>query len=286
MLTKEELIKNLKDDINNIEDKINNPDLYNHRTNSIRKLIDIGLLIDYALPFILAGICIFCASCLYGNPPFSKDKVIVKANVQTIDTSIGIYNKKISFDYKYDDEITFQHSTGWEKNDYGIYERIVTSYKIDNSININNKDEYLCLTKQQVENCFAIENIEKIQKNILGPEDSLYDNDMLYITSFKKDRNIVGIRKENSNEVKLANSIYLILTYFLGQKFKPLTDFLVGRHIKYKLGEMKKKYRKVSDLQLEELKNILEIKKANFALLEDSYQDDEKSKQICKIKRK
>lgn len=285
MLNEEKLIKKLASDISNLENKINNPDLYNKRTNTIRKLIDAGLLIDYSLPIILAGLCIFYASYLYGNTPFSEDIVSAKANIQIIDTSIGIYNKKISFDSEYDDEIIFQHSTGWEKNEYGIYERIVTSYKLDDVITLDNKDEILSMTKYQVENAFAIENVEKIQKNILGPEDNLYNNDMLYITYFEKDENLVGTRKENAKEIGLTNLIYLILTFFVGKKFRPITDFLIGKHIKYKLGEMKLKYKEIDNWKVEELSNILELKKANFALLEDNY-EEEKDIKTYKIKRR
>lgn len=267
MLNKKELLKRLQNDIKKLEKKIEHPNRYNLRAYATKTLIKSGIALDYAMPFILSTIIIFNLYSQSYNNPFTADDVEVKAKIQTIDTSTGIHNKKISFDYDYDNESTFQHSTAWTLNDYGIYERTITSYKIDNSIALNNIDKVLSMSKDEIEKSFVITNIEKMQKGILDLEDQLYIEDMIIITKVSEDPNNVKLECESSFEVISDLIIYLICSFFSGLVFK-IAMGKCDRNIRGKLEEIESQCIPITSQDLIELKKILELKKANLDLLE------------------
>lgn len=267
MLNKKELLKRLQNDIKKLEKKIEHPNRYNLRAYATKTLIKSGIALDYAMPFILSTIIIFNLYSQSYDNPFTADDVEVKAKIQTIDTSTGIHNKKISFDYDYDNESTFQHSTAWTLNDYGIYERTITSYKIDNSIALNNIDKVLSMSKDEIEKSFVITNIEKMQKGILDLEDQLYIEDMIIITKVSEDPNNVKLECESSFEVISDLIIYLICSFFSGLVFK-IAMGKCDRNIRGKLEEIESQCILITSQDLIELKKILELKKANLDLLE------------------
>ena len=201
MMNNESLVNKLKREINQIEKKIEHRKLYNIRNTVIRALIKSGIVIDYALPFIIATIIIAHYQNAKGNPPFKIDEITItqKANIETIDTSSGIHVEHFSYDFSYENNI-LEYSTGWIVNDRGLYQRTVTSYRLDDSINLEDTDTVLSMSKEEIERALVIINIQTIQKNTLSPEDYIYDEDALIVVNHTDSEKQTITKLETSEE--------------------------------------------------------------------------------------
>ena len=87
-----------------LKEQLFNRKSHNLRTFVIRSLINCGIGLDYALPFIIATFIIGCASFDDENVPFIRDEIVDYASVEMIDTSLGFHSEKVSYDYDYDDQ--------------------------------------------------------------------------------------------------------------------------------------------------------------------------------------
>ena len=135
MIDNNELMKKLTKDANRLQNKIEHRKLYNIRNAVVRSLIKSGIAVDYALPFIIVAMIIANAQTSKGNAPFRVDEIVEKAGIETIDTSSGIHLEHLSYDFDYDDEL-IEYSTGWIVNEQGLYERTVTSYRLNDDIDL------------------------------------------------------------------------------------------------------------------------------------------------------
>ena len=154
MIDNNELMKKLTKDANRLQNKIEHRKLYNIRNAVVRSLIKSGIAVDYALPFIIVAMIIANAQTSKGNAPFRVDEIVEKAGIETIDTSSGIHLEHLSYDFDYDDEL-IEYSTGWIVNEQGLYERTVTSYRLNDDIDLENKEKILEMTKDDIDNALG-----------------------------------------------------------------------------------------------------------------------------------
>lgn len=269
MMDKQALVDKLTNETKQLENKIEHRKLYNIRNLVIKAVIKSGIVIDYALPFILATIIIAHSQAAKGNAPFKRDEITEKAGIETIDTSSGIHVEHLSYDFSYDDEI-LEYSTGWIINDRGLYQRTVTSYRLDDSIDLSDTDKVLKMTKEEVENALIITNIKTIQKNTLLPEDSIYDEDALIVINHTSSEEQTMTRPETSSENTLHSIWFVVLSLCWGNNVRIIEKLFVKTHIRDKLREYEPLFRKINKEELEEMKKILEIKKHNLAMITPS----------------
>lgn len=283
MLDKKTLMYQIRKDVKDIENIINNKNLYNLKCKIMKILIKNGIMIDYAIPFIVGGTILFNVMHLGNITPFITDKVNVKAKVETINTSTGIYKEKFSLDNDYDNSIKFQHSTGWKINSDNLYERILTTYKINDFLKFKNNEELLSLTKEEIEDMFIITNVVKIKKNVLEPDDYLYVDDMLFITTAFKNNQKTKIKNESLDANMISTILYLIGTYLIGLGIINLQKKSINKCLRTKLKNLESKYKPKTKKEIEFLNKIIEVKRENLVLLDESSKNIGENKQLYKI---
>lgn len=269
MMDKNQLVDKLTNDTTQLENKIEHRKLYNIRNAVVRALIKSGIVIDYALPFILATMIIAHSQTAKGNAPFKTDDITEKAGIETIDTSNGTHIEHLSYDFSYDNEI-LEHSTGWFVNDRGLYQRTVTSYRISDDIDLSDIDKVLTMSKEEIDNILVITNVRTIQKNTLSSEDYIYDEDALIIINHTSSEEQTITRPETSGENALHSIWFIILSLCWGNNVRNIEKLFVKTYMRDKLREYEPLFRKINKEELEEMKKILELRKQNLAMITPS----------------
>ncbi len=272
MITRKELLYELRKDIQKVERQIRHKNLYNLRNYLVSSFLKAGIALDYARPFIMAGVIFFYVQTETINSPFKRDQTIEYASMELTQTSTGINRKLSSFDVIYSEEY-FEHSTAWKINDDGLYERTITSYRMDFNPELFTGDvtELLHMSKEEIEETLTIENIETIQKNELVEEDNLYQQDMFILTRSFEDKDNFNFYTETDSEFLRGFVLYFVVTLLAGSI---LTEgerrgFLIRYYPKDKLRELEPEFRPITKKELGILEKALEMKRVNLRLLEE-----------------
>lgn len=271
MFDNNKLIKLLNNDINKLQNKIEYRNLYNIHNFVVRGLLKSGIAIDYALPFILAGIIVANSQASKGNAPFHIDEITEKASVETIDTSSGIHLEHISYDFSYDNEL-LEYSTGWIINDKGLYERTVTSYRLSDEINLEDTEKIISMTKEEIEKILNITNIETIKKKNLTPEDNIYSSDAIIVVNHFESEEKTSTRLETTGECVLSSISYIILTLCCGNSIRAIRNLerlFVKTSTRDKLRKYETLFRKIDKEELENMKKVLKLKQENLRMLDN-----------------
>ena len=266
MISNNELVEKLSNDVNRLQNKIEHRNLYNVRNFVIKALLKSGIAIDYALPFILAAIIIANSQASKGDAPFRIDEITEKAGIETIDTSSGIHLEHISYDFSYDDEL-IEHSTGWIINDKGLYERTVTSYRLNDEINLEDTEKIMSMTKEEVDQALVITNVRTIKKNTLTPEDSIYNSDAIIVINHSESEEETFTRLETTSENVLHSIWYIVLALCWGNNFRNIEKLFVRTYIRDRLREYEPLFRQINKEELETMRKILKVKQENLAMI-------------------
>ncbi|HHT38663.1 MAG TPA: hypothetical protein GXZ95_04535 [Mollicutes bacterium] len=262
MLTKKELLKQLRNETENIRKQIKHNKFYNFRNHIVKKLIKSGIAIDYALPFIIAGVLTFHLFESKGETLFITNATKEKAKKEKLITSTGLTEENSLLDY---DNVS--HATSWQIIQEGLYERTITTYKIDDTLDMTNAYEHLFMSKEEIEQTFDIADIQCVQKSHLNNEDEIYNDEMLIITSIIEEDK-VSKEKQKKN---VSNAIfYLGLTSVYGCGLDSLRRLLIKTHIRDKLRQIEPKFKQIDEQRVYELKNILKVKQENLTMLDDN----------------
>lgn len=269
MKNRQELIKKLSSEVKSLSNQIEHKSLYNARNFVIKILIKCGIAIDYALPFIVVAIIIFYRNEAKGNTPFLIDEITEKASIETIDTSTGYHLETTSFDYDYDKE-ELEYSTGWIINEYGLYERKSTIYKVNKDNYINNIEDIFAMSKEEMDNLFTITDMKTISKKNLEPGDEIYNEDAFIITNHFESEEETMTRSETTGENVLFSLLYIIVVLLWGNSTKQFMKIFVKTYIRDRLKEYEPMYKIITPKEIETLKEILAMKKENLILLDES----------------
>lgn len=267
MISNNELVEKLTNDVNRLQNKIEHRNLYNVRNFVIKALLKSGIAIDYALPFILAAIIIANSQASKGDAPFRIDEITEKAGIETIDTSSGIHLEHISYDFSYDDEL-IEHSTGWIINDKGLYERTVTSYRLNDEINLEDTEKIMSMTKEEVDQALVITNVRTIKKNTLTPEDSIYNSDAIIVINHSESEEETFTRLETTSENVWHSIWYIVLALCWGNNFRNIEKLFVRTYIRDRLREYEPLFRQINKEELETMRKILKVKQENLAMID------------------
>lgn len=286
MKDKKQLYRKLVKREKALENKINHPNFYNIRNYAVRVLLKSGIAIDYALPFLMSTIIAGSIQAKLNITPFIFDDKEVHPNIETIDTSSGYHLQNISYDFSYDEE-AIEYTTGWKQNKDGLYERILTSYKISKDIDITNVEKLLSMSKKELDDALVVTNVEKIYKQTLTSDDSIYDSDAIIVINNSKLDDEFIIRKESVTENLLYTLLFIGALSTLGGGFKLLGNIFIKNKIRDKLIGYQVSFQKVNISDLEKLKYILMVEKENLALLNDSNPSiDKEDSYIYKLRNK
>ena len=261
-----ELVSKLTKDANKLQNKIQYRKFYNIRNLLVKSLLKSGIALDYALPFIAATIIIGWAKTASGDAPFRIDEIEEPAEIEMIDTSSGIHIEHISYDFSYEDEL-IEYSTGWIKNDKGLYERTVTSYRLNDELDLSDTEKIMSMSKEEIDQALVITNIKTIKKNTLNPEDIIYDKDATIVVNHYESLDETITRLETSGE-NIWNSIYyIVLSLCWGNNFKSIGNLFIKTYIRDKLEEYVPLFRPITKEELETMKKILKVKQENLAMI-------------------
>lgn len=267
MTSKEEINQILTDDVSIIENKINNIEVVNKKNKILKTLVKIGIKLESARPYITAAILTFYLDpSMINNPPFFLNDLKIKEQIETIDTSSGFHEEKRSFDKEYKEE-KLQYSTGWIKNKNGLYERTIISYKLTDDIDLNNKEEILSMSKDQLQQLLQITNVETIKKSHLDEDDELFMEESIIIINHTTSNNTKIVKE--TNEENYRNSIvFLLLVAIIGLGLHGIKNIFTKNKIKDKLEDIEESLKPINEEELKLLKKLLLLKKENLSLLE------------------
>ncbi len=266
MMDRTKLIKKLTNERNDLKKRIENRKLYNVRNFVISSLIHSGIIIDYALPFIVSGFIIGNYQEAKGNAPFIYDDVVQEANIKSVDFSSGKHIQLSSYDYKYDDR-KIEYSTSWVIDDDGFYQRTLTSYRISDDININDLDKLLSMSKEEIDNALIMTNIETIKKSKLDHDDYLYDEDALIVTNHYKSNFESITRPESFGENLSHTLLFLILVFFTGTTLNKVGKIIIKNQIKDYLKTLLPLYEPITNEKVKEMIKLLKLKDQNLELM-------------------
>lgn len=286
MYDRKHLIHKLSLDIQKLQKKIEHKNLYNIRNYVVKALLKSGIAIDYALPFIFGAILTSHIDFYEENPPFFENDVTVSASIETTDTSSGIHLERISHDFLYDTEC-IEYSTGWVMDEKGFYERTSTFYRLNHDIDISNVQKVLSMSKADIDNILVTTNIKTIHKKYLTPEDQIYNEEALVLVNNTSSNDITIVRKETPFENIACSALFILHLLTNGNNIRIIRKIFKKTYIRNKLRNYEPLFSPIDKNELYILKEILEIKKQNLAMLDASKQninDDEPSYALRKVK--
>lgn len=250
-------------DLKKLENLLNKSKMRNIRNKVVKFLLNTGIGIDYALPFIIAIIMTSQFSLFSKNQPFIIDELPRKISIESIDSTYGI--KKANKQ----DEKNIYYSTSWIMNDSGIYERVLTTYKLNNDTYLNNFESIFKMEKEELEKVLKIKNIKKIYKDKLDTSDELYFKDTLIIVNSYEGDSII-YKTETQKENILNSLLFIILSTTCGNYFRVIDKLLVKNHIRDILKDKKLNILEIDDKNIETIKKVIDLRKENIELLENN----------------
>lgn len=263
MSDEEKLLKSLTKEVKDMENMIKNAKLYKLKKQFKKNLIKSGIVLNHIIPYALASFISYGSVSAIGYNPISYEKVKENAKIETFETSTG-FNKRIeSKDIEYNSN-SFEHTTAWKLNANGLYERTITAYEIDDSIDLSDTDKVLTMTKEEVEAKLNIIDIKTIQKDVLNDEDKIYDEDMLIITRSTEDEDDFKMRNETFFENILDVGFWLALTIVFGATINVINKKL------FKLDEKLKAIDEsivIEKVDVSTISEVLKVKKHNLEMI-------------------
>lgn len=263
MSDEEKLLKSLTKEVKDMENMIKKAKLYKLKKQFKKNLIKSGIVLNHVIPYALASFISYGSVSAIGYNPFSYEKVKENAKIETFETSTGLNRKNSSKDIEYDSN-SFGHTTAWKLNDNGLYERTITVYEIDDSIDLSDTDKVLSMTKEEVEAKLNIIDIKTIQKNVLNEEDKIYDEDMLIVTRSTEDEDDFKMRNETFFENILDVGFWLALTIVFGATINVINKKL------FKLDEKLKAIDEsivIEKVDVSTISEVLKVKKHNLEMI-------------------
>lgn len=270
MTTKTDIYNNINNEVKALDQKVNHVKMYNCKVFLKRTGIKAISIVHHVTPFVMASLLISTLN-ITGRKPFERKTVEEHAIVSTIDTSSGYHHESSTFDYDYDYR-SLEYTTGWEEKD-GYYNRTIYEYEISNKIDLNDIDSILAMSQEDLKNSLVLINVKTITKPNLSEEDELFYEPAVVVNSFHESEDRTYTRDETDWEVIKYSILYILLISAVGSGLVGLEHLFTKKKIEQKLGELKVRYKRISSSELEDLRKLLEVKKANLDLLNEQ-QDD------------
>ena len=271
MSDEEKLLKSLTKEVKDMENMIKNAKLYKLKKQFKKNLIKSGIVLNHVIPYALASFISYGSVSAIGYNPFSYEKVKENAKIETFETSTGLNRKTSSKDIEYGSN-SFGHTTAWKLNDNGLYERTMTVYEIDDSIDLSDTDKVLSMTKEEVEAKLNIIDIKTIQKDVLNDEDKIYDEDMLIITRSTEDEDDFKMRNETFFENILDVGFWIALTIVFGAAIRVINKKL------FKLDEKLKAIDEsivIEEVDVNTISEVLKVKKHNLEMIKGNERSED-----------
>lgn len=269
MITSENISKTIEKDIQKIEKQLHHKKIYNIRNLLITSLLKSGIALDYARPFILAGVIFAYLHTQYRTNSFEINEIPEYASVMSTKTSNGFERKLSSFDITYSEE-SFKHSTAWTINELGLYERTVTSYKVKFK-KYSSPEILLDMTKEEIDKILEVTDIEIVQKNELEEEDFFYNEDIFILVESYIDKEQILMHTETKKE-HLQELIFYWMITGLGGAFiteAERRNLLLKSYPKDFFRKCIPQFRIITNKEQTILEKELKIKRQNLDMLNE-----------------
>lgn len=273
MNNKKKLLKKLKKEVITLEKHVKNIKLYNIKNTIIKTMIDGGMIIERACPYILSSFILFQLN-LYGdNDPFTRDLIYDIKRTETIKTSTGvIFEKRLNeLDVTLKEGI-LEFSTPWVINEYGFYERKVTRYQVG-EVDLND-EKILLMDKKELDNNYQIIDIQDISKDKLDGMDEIYNQEMIITRTFKDKIDYESERYETIFEMASFLILHSILIYVGAFPIKLVRRKFIKKDNYDELKLLKEKYIILKEEDIPNIKEVIEIKKNNLLLFDEEIVDN------------
>ena len=249
-----------------LENRIEYRNLYNARNIIATRLIKGFKAADIALPFLMSALIIGSTPPIKKNPPFQQDMITRQASIETTDTSNGIHTYHLSYKKEFSKN-ELKYSTGWTINDKGRYERMEVKYDFNSLDNLNDAEKILSMTKEELDNTFSKTLPKHIEKDILSPEDYLYQTDGIILTYSTTRKDLTTLNLETKEE-DFDNSLKVIGTWgTLGILLYFAKKKATKNGINNMLTKWEPNVRFLSKKELRDMKKRLELEKQNLELI-------------------
>ena len=256
-MNQKKLLRKLRNDLVELDKIQKYSSFYNIKYKVLSFLFRMGIFVDFSLPFITSGMMTFFMF-PSNNKPFVVDKVSVVAKRVVMDDSLGFHRYLVGFNLDYKDEL--KYSDGWFVNGYGLYERNVTSYDVDN-INLDKKNIIFDMSKEEMDSNFNIKSVEKIQQIALNDRDSFYNEPVISIISVSDFPTWSINENESTNRNLVVTLGYLLITISIGSIICVIKQDYVKRYLERKLEDLKICYGYLdidSNVDFDKIKAVME----------------------------
>lgn len=269
MFTKKQLVKKIQSEIDKIEEITNNRKLYNKKMKIKSKLLQTGVLVQYSLPFIISAVLSAPKVFNKNESLFTLDTIKETKKIEFFVTSTGEEKEISSYTAgSASDNKELYYVTGWEENDWGLFEQTTTTYRIDQEQELDEFENNLLLTKEELDKKFITTDIKTVQKERISEEESHQTEDMVVIKGEKLLESDFKIRQETLAENSISIIGFLFNIFILGG----INRLLLNKQIKKNITELKQKSEQliyISEEDILELSKVLKIKKENLNMLVD-----------------
>ena len=266
-MDQKKVLKIMKSDVLRLERKIKYSSYYNFRNSIIRFLIRGGYVTYCASPFLLSAFAIFLSS-PKNHRPFIIDKVSICADKESIDTSLGKHIERVGFNIDKNEE-GLRYFDDWDLNEYSLYERDVTSYKVDKD-DLVDIDSILCMSKEELDNNYSVKCVEKIQQIALNEEDEFFQGGVIVVTSIEKDSRYMKITQETWRENYLSSIQYIYSVVLSGGAIVYILYIVLDDKIRNFTNRLLYIYREMDLKDIVDMKMVLDNRLENLSLVSDN----------------
>lgn len=260
MDNKEDVVKIIKDSINDLEKKVSLYDDYMNNEKKIKCKRKIVYYLECILPYIIASFIGNSVLHHFGHSIYTLDEIKYYENVQRNICSNGLEDVNRSNKKTFSN--SFFTSTPWEIDEFGNYVREEVYYSLD-ALEDYDLYELLAMSDESLKKLFPVVNHKKYIQNTLSEEDLKYDDNLVFISitnrEYIEDFDRIQTRTENLLDIVIC----LIITIVCGVS---ISSIVVRHRITDKMNAYIDEIKKIN---IKEYKELLKIRQDNLELLVD-----------------
>lgn len=218
-LEQKELLIQMKQEIESLEHEMKHSSLVNAKIKAIRNLKITARALQLVAPYAITAGIVAGGFTLLGDIPFYPNdewKIYSKVmtefdNAGNIRTEQQYDSFKVNGDTLDNSDSMLYYYTRWEKNDDGLYSRIVQTY----SISEKTYEDVIKLFKKEnlkLEDVLGQpdSNIKETKNNLT--EDEIQEESIIKAVIYNEDKNDYIIHKETAEENILFSILYVLVT--------------------------------------------------------------------------
>jgi hypothetical protein len=263
-VARKEFMKQLEDEIDQLEFDIDHINLYNRKIRLLRGLKTSLRLGQMLAPYVLATGITLGAFAHFDKTPFVINDCKRELQIRKEIDSLGNIRCEEQYDRFNDTTEYFTYYGKWKQNEDGFYSREVRDYNVHNITEESVMEIIDNMDTISLDDLFGGPSTIRIEKkNFISKEEK--DSDAYFQTVvFSRDENDYIIAKEKVED----NIAYTVAFLFCNLGSWKITDLICKHFFPFDFGESVRNIRnKYPTVYKEELQSKLKIKKRNYERL-------------------